>query len=149
MFEKNSKLLFLIALIIGGIGAFGQAYMLYHELAECYPYKIVDYYFYKNIAITGLYSAPLLAVFIGFLLGWKRFWLTTIAPVVLCPLFFAFIFKSFSFFHDKTWSFDGKSSETIVYDFVLYTISLSITGLVIAMFCNFLLSFLSKRNKLA
>lgn len=150
--QKKSYLLFFAALIIGSIGAVGQAYLLHHELVDCYPYKITNPHFYRFISEIGVYFAPIVAIIGGLLLGWKRFWLTTIAPVVLCPLMFAFVFKAFSFFGNDLSNFrgfDGKTPENVTQEFVLYTISLSIIGLFIAALCNFLLLHLSKPNKLA
>ena len=157
MFEQTSKsrLVFFVALATGGIGACDQAYLLHHELVDCLPYKIMDADFYRSIAKVGVFSAPLVAVIVGFLLGLKRFWLATIAPVVLCPLLFAAIFKTFSFVHgelsgvaDTTWHFDGKNSAMVAQDFFSYTVSLAIVGLIIGGICSFLLSWLSKERKL-
>ncbi|MBX7170583.1 MAG: hypothetical protein K1X72_06465 [Pyrinomonadaceae bacterium] len=139
-------------MIIGSIGACGQAYLLHHKLVDCYPYKITNPHFYRFISEIGVYAAPIVAIIGGLLLGLKRFWLTVVAPVVLCPLTFASIFKIFSFFGNDLSNFrgfDGKTPESVTQEFVLYTLSLSLIGLFVAVFCNFLLLRLSKPNKLA
>src|SRR4051812_8237266 len=101
MWGKTAKLRLVscVALVIGGIGAFGQSFLIHHDL-ECYPYKIMSFppvEFYEGIGESGVYLAPALAIFIGILFGLKRFWLATMVPVVACPLVFAVIFKTATF----------------------------------------------------
>ena len=157
MFGKLSKsrLFFLVALVIGSIGASGQSYLLYHELVHTYPYKIMDSAFYESIANVGVYFATIVAVIVGFLLGLRRFWLAIVAPVVFCPLLFAAIFKAFSLvrgqldnLENATWNFDGKTPAMAAQEFFVYTMSLAIAGLIIGGICSFLLSWLSKERKL-
>jgi hypothetical protein len=157
MFEKTSKLqlIFFTALVIGGIGACGQAYLLHHQLVDCLPYKVIDADFYRSIARVGVYFAPLVAVVIGLLFGLKRFWLATIVPVFSCPLLFAGVFKAASIVRE--WSvgvetgadFGDFTPAVAAKDFYSYTISLVITGLIIGVICSFLLVWLSKEKKLA
>lgn len=157
MFEKTSKsrLFFLVAFIIGGIGAIGQAYLLYHELVNCYPYKMMDFAFYKSVANVGVYFAPFIAISSGVLFGLKKMWLTSIAPVILCPLLFAGVFKTASIMHESSgvvdagWNFDGKTPAIAAQEFFFYAISLTIAGLIIGAVCSFLLARLSKERKLA
>jgi len=157
MFEKTSKLqlIFFTALVIGGISACGQAYLLHHQLVDCLPYKVIDADFYRSIARVGVYFAPLVAVVIGLLFGLKRFWLATIVPVFSCPLLFAGVFKAASIVRE--WSvgvetgadFGDFTPAVAAKDFYSYTISLVITGLIIGVICSFLLVWLSKEKKLA
>jgi hypothetical protein len=157
MFGKTSKsrLFFLVAIVIGGIGALGQAYLLYHELVNCPPYKVIDADFYRSIARVGVYFAPLVAVVSGLLFGLKRLWLATIVPVFSCPLLFAGVFKAASIVRE--WNvgvetvadFGDFTPAVAAKDFYSYTISLVITGLIISVICSFLLVWLSKERKLA
>lgn len=156
MFEDftKSRLLLLIALTIGSIGAIGQSWLLYHELVDCYPYKVVDYTFYKGIADFGVYLALPTAIVLGLLSGLKRWWLVTFVPVFLCPLLFAVVFKTISILSEQngaisSWSFDGEKPETAAQVFFLYTVSLAITGLIVGAICNLILLRLSKPKKLA
>lgn len=153
MFEKTSKsLLFLIiAIVIGGIGALGQAYLLYHELVNCLPYKVIGLGLYQSIANVGVWTAPLLAVIAGLLFGLKRFWLAAIIPVFSCPLFFAGVFKAASIVRESSVGADfGDFTPTAAADgFYAYSISLTITGLVIGLICSFLLRWLSRERKFA
>ncbi|HEY8560406.1 MAG TPA: hypothetical protein VIL74_08505 [Pyrinomonadaceae bacterium] len=144
---------FLTALLIGGIGAVGQASLLYHELADCYPYKVVDYAFYKGIADIGLYLSPLIAIIAGFALGLKKHSLAIILPVVSCPLVFAVVFKAVSLIRELNgvvpdWKFDGKTPSTAAQDFFTYSLSLTVTGLVVGVISALILSFLLKPKKL-
>jgi len=154
MLKETSKLrlIFLTGLVIGGIGALGQAYLLYHEVVHTYPYKIMDYPFYKSIANVGVLFAPFIAVVSGLLFGLKRFWLASIIPVISCPLLFAGVFKMVSIV--RVWRgeldtgmsyFDGKTPAMAAQDFLLYSVSLAIVGLIIGGICSFLLSRLQAR----
>ena len=139
-----------MALIIGGIGACGQAYLLHHELVDCLPYKVVDYVFYCHIANVGVCFSPLLAIICGGLFGIKRFWLAAILPVICCPLLFAVIFKIYSVVYQESNAlvgFDGKTSATLFQDFFLYTVSLAITGSIIGAICSFILSRILKEKR--
>ncbi len=149
----KSRLPFLIALLIGSIGAVGQAYLLYHELADSYPYKVVDYPFYKGIADIGLYLSPLIAIIAGFTLGLKKKLLAIILPVASCPLVFAVVFKAVSFIRELNgvvpdWSFDGKTPLTAAQGFFTYSLSLTITGLVVGVISALILSLVLKPKKL-
>lgn len=160
MFGKTSKsrLVFLVALVIGGIGAWGQSFLIYHDLVDTYPYKIMSFppsEFYANIANYGIYLAPTVAILGGILLGLKRFWLATIIPVVACPLLFAAVFKTISL--EREWkgivdvgrNFDDTKSAAVAQSFYLSLASYAIVGLVIGGICCFLLSWLAKDKKLA
>lgn len=157
MFEKNSKslLLFLLAIVVGFVGASGQAYLLYHELVDCLPYKEMGFGLYQNIAYAGVWFAPLVAITGGILFGLKRFWLATIIPVFLSPLLFAVVFKVASMVRDwnigvETGSNFGDFTPTAAAQgFYSCTFSLAAVGLVIGAICCFLLVWISKERKLA
>jgi hypothetical protein len=157
MFEQTSKLrlIFFIAFIIGGIGACGQAFLLYHELVNNYPYKVIDFNFYRSIASTGVYSALIIAVICGFLFGLKRFWLAVVTPVVLCPLLFAVVFKTASVSQklsigaEADTGFGDFTPAIASQEFYSYAVSLAIAGLIVGGICSFLLSWLSRDRKLA
>lgn len=157
MFGKTSKsrLFFLVAIVIGGIGALGQAYLLYHELVNCLPYKEIGFGLYQNIANVGVWVAPLVAIVGGVVFGLKRFWLATVFPAFSCPLLFAGVFKAASVMRElnievKTGAeFGDFTPAAATQQFLSYTISLAITGLIIGVICSFLLSWLSKERKLA
>lgn len=149
----ESRLIFLIAIIIGTIGAVGEAYLLYHELENTLPYKAVDYYFYSKIAHTGIYVSPIIAISVGLFGGFNRFWSALIVPVITCPLIFAVIFKIMSFIHYRglpeilphSGDFNPiKAAE----QFYQYSFSMMFVGLVIGVFCSLLLYFLSKEKKM-
>ena len=159
--SKNTAklcLMLLTALVIGGIGAFGQAYMIHHELADCYPYKVMSFppaSFYRNIADYGFCFAPLVAIAAGFLFGLKRFWLALIAPVVLCPLIYAemykiaFVLRERSGILDTGRNFDGTLSQTVTENFFSLAVWLSIEGLIVGAVIGFLLTRLFTAKKLA
>jgi hypothetical protein len=149
----KSPLPFLITLLIGVVGAVGQAYLLYHELADSYPYKVVDYWFYKGIADIGLYLSPLIGILAGFTLGLKKNLLAIILPVVSCPLVFAVVFKAVSFTRELNgvvpdWSFDGKTPSIAAQGFLTYSLSLTVAGLVVGIITHFILLLFIKPKKL-
>lgn len=140
---KKPDPIFIAALMLGGVGAFGQAFLLFHELEHTYPYKVMDYEFYSKIAHTGLVIAPLFAVICGFSSGLKRFWFALIVPVVSCPLAFAFVFRAFSLITvGSDWNFDNSTPVMAARDFYLYTVYLAIAGFLIGSACSLLLSYL-------
>ena len=158
MFGKISKsrLIFIVALVIGGIGAFGQSLIIHKNLHD-YPYKIMSFpppEFYLSIANSGVYLAPALAILGGFLFGLKRFWLATIVPVVLCPLVFAAVFKTASLMRE--WSgvidagknFDDTKPAAAAQEFFSGMISFAVTGIIVGAVCCFILSWLAKDRKL-
>lgn len=149
----KSRLVFLTAVSIGTIGAIGQAYLLWHELFNCYPYKVVNPVFYDTIANIGFYVAPSIATISGLFLGTKRFWLASVAPVFLCPIIFAFVFKLTSIYltwgiAELIWSFDGKTNVTATQDFYIYSISLAIIGSAISIICSYPLFYFLREKKL-
>ncbi len=160
MFGKSSKswLIFLVALVIGSIGACGQAFLIHHDLVDTYPYKIMSNppaEFYAEIANVGFYIAPISAIIFGFLLGLKRFWLATLVPVVACPLFFAFIFRNGMILNERSCvvrlvrNFDDIKPEAVAQNFYFDVASYAIAGLIIGAICCFLLSWLTKEKKLS
>lgn len=156
MFKQisNSQLMFHVALVVGSIGACGQAYLLYHELVDCLPYKEIGSGLYQNVANVGVWLAPLIAIFTGWVFGAKRFWLASIVPVILCPLLFAGVYKIISVMRGSSGVTDldgnfGRTPAMIAQQFFSYSVSLAITGLVIGAICSFLLLLVLKPRKLA
>ena len=157
MVGKSSKswLIFLVALVIGSIGACGQAFLIHHNLVGTYPYKIMSNplaEFYAEIANVGFYVALISAVILGFLLGLKRFWLATLVPVVVCPLVFALIFRNGMILDERSCvirlvrNFDDLKPEAVAQSFYFDVASYAIAGLIIGAICCFLLSRLTKEK---
>jgi hypothetical protein len=144
----------IIALVVGVIGAFGQAYLLYHELADCLPYKVVDADFYRSIARTSIWLAPLIAVLVGAIFVRKLFWLSLILPVLLAPLLFAGIYKTFNVIYGFNTiadpdAFGDFTTAKAAEQFFSYCFSLAITGFVIGAFLAFLLWLIVRPKALA
>lgn len=147
---SRNLFLFLVAISVGSIGAIGQAYILRHELVDCYPYKVINGDFYTSIANIGIYFAPITAIFGGILLGTKKSQLAISTPVVLCPLLFSFVFFFYSEIkadENFSWHFDGKTSEIVIRDFFFYSVFLSLLGLFISGICGFILYRYSLNKK--
>lgn len=144
----------IIALITGAIGAFGQAYLFYHELVDCLPYKEIDGAFYKNIALVGVAFGPILAVGIGAIFRRRQFWLSVVLPVVLTPILFALIFKMFNVAYGYRTSaapddFGDFTTAKAAEQFFSYCVSLGATGFVIGAVVALLLRFVAIPRKLA
>jgi len=145
------------ALLVGGIGAFGQAALLRHELVNCYPYKVMSFPsggFYAGIGNAGFLVAPVLAVVASSLLRPRRLWLVPALPVVSGPLFFwcvykaAFLLRGLRGGVEVGGNFDGTSPATVEQGFTYYALSLSLTGLGVGLACGAVLwlAFRSKRR---
>jgi len=149
---SNWRFIFLTALLIGSIGAFGQGYLLYHELGNCLPFKEFDADFHRNIANIGILVAPIAAVASGYLFGLKRFWLSAVVPVAWYPLLFACVFKIVLILREasqithETWHFDGQNPILVEQEFILHSLSLAFGGLIIGGICAFLLAQWSKQK---
>src|SRR5258708_5641942 len=92
---NKSRIRFLLSVIVASIGAIGQAYLLYHELSDCYPYKVMSFppaEFYSQVAAEAIFVAPVIAIIVGLLFDRKRHWLALVLPVVFCPAVFIVIF---------------------------------------------------------
>ena len=98
------KIAILICLIVGAIGAAGQAIILRHDLVDCYPYKMLVRFsdLYGQIGNSGAIVGPIVAVgaMIGFVV-FKKDWLlfgpaiaTVICPLVFLLVFYFFFWKS-------------------------------------------------------
>jgi surface polysaccharide O-acyltransferase-like enzyme len=148
--DKNRfRVVFTIAFAIGIIGALGQSFMLYHELVDCYPYKMMSfpsYEFYENIAHIGIIIAPLIAIIAGFIFGLKRIWSSTVIPVFLCPILFSVVYKIASTLRtasgiiDSGRNFDDTKPEIIFQDFLRYSVWLALIGLCVGIFCSFIIT---------
>lgn len=141
----------IIALVLGAIGACGQGYLLYHELVDCLPYKVMDVT-YESIARTGVWLAPLIAILVGTLFVRKRFWLSLVLPVILSPLIFAAVYKIFSVVNGLVADLNAFGDFTTAMasrQFYSYCLSLIVTGFIIGAILALFLLFLTKPRKLA
>lgn len=90
----RKRIALFLSLVIGAIGAIGQAFLLRHELIDRYPYKVMDPYSkaFGQIGEAGAIIAPIvaIAVMLAFI-PFKRVILPAV-PVVVCPLAFWAVF---------------------------------------------------------
>ena len=87
----------LLLIIIGSIGATGQAGILFHLLADCYPYKMMSQppsEFYLVIAYVGGLASPIAAVTAAWWLSAKVKVISALPAVaaLLSPLLFLLVF---------------------------------------------------------
>ena len=146
------------ALVVGGVGAFGQAALLWHQLVNCYPYKMMSSPsgdFYAGIGHAGLLVAPILAVVALNLLKPARLWLAPALPVVLCPVFFRGAYRAAFLLREKVGgvgggrNFDGMTPEEVERGFASYAMSLSLAGLCIGLACGVALWLMFKTRRRA
>jgi hypothetical protein len=85
----------LLVTIVGLTGAVGQAVLLFHNLVNRYPYKMMSNpsdRFYEGIAYVGLVLAPVAAVFAGAIFLRRVPYLIAAGVCVSCPSIFLLIF---------------------------------------------------------
>jgi hypothetical protein len=141
----------IIALVSGAIGACGQAYLLYHDLHDCLPYKIVNFDAHQSMAHTGIWLTPLLAILVGALFVRKRFWLPLVLPVILSPLLFAGVYKAFSVaygLNEDPNAFGDFTTAKAAQEFYSSCFSLATTGFIIGVILALVLWFVTKPRKL-
>ncbi|MEZ5343987.1 MAG: hypothetical protein R2681_00395 [Pyrinomonadaceae bacterium] len=146
---ENPRFFCILALLIATVGSIGQSYLLYHELVDTYPYKIMDYGFYSKIAFAGIIVSPLVSILLGSLWGYKNYWVALYVPVVFCPLIFATVFRIFSMAVGSNSSFEKTTPAIAAQDFYIYSISLAGVGLLFAGICHLILYYFSKAKKFA
>ena len=160
MFEETSihRWAYPAALLVGGVGAFGQAALIWHRLVNTYPYKVMSFPsgdFYAGVGNTGLLVAPILAIVALYLLKLRRLWPVPAVPVVLCPLFFWCVYKaSFSLREmrgnvEVGRNFDGTTPAMVEREFAHHVLSLSLTGLCIGLACGLVLWLVFKSRQRA
>ena len=85
----------IVANVIGAFGACGQALLLLHDLADCYPYKMMSHpsgSFYEMIGYAGGLVSPLLAIGVSWWLSKRIISYTPAVTCLLCPLVFLVVF---------------------------------------------------------
>lgn len=136
-------------LVIGSIGAIGQAFLIRHELVDCLPYKMANPELYEHIANVGFFVAPAVAIISAMLLvSEKRFW-TAAIPVLLCPLVFLLLFDYFTWvtpnYGQSAMNTQGdfgivKSSL----EFVRFAFRLSTAGVIIGLILGWVIFLVEK-----
>jgi hypothetical protein len=122
--------------------AIGQSCILYHDLRDTYPYKVMSFppaEFYKQIAAIGILIAPILAIFVGALFLLKRHWIAFVLPVAVCPVAFAMIFlimtdvRRWNGIEDVGRNFDGTNPNSVATGFVTNALVMAAVGSLIAL----------------
>ena len=150
MDNRVSKLL---GLLVGGVGAVAQSWLLCHELADTYPYKVMSAppaEYYSQTGLAGFYLAPTLAIVVAAALCLQRAWAGWILPLVACPAVYAMIFlvRDFSWSGAIVRNIDGTTQSQVTTDFVIYTVELSIAGAVVGFLAWALWSRILERSRL-
>jgi hypothetical protein len=137
------------AFCVDAMGAIGQSYILYHDLRDTYPYKVMSFppaEFYKQIAAMGVFIAPILGIFVGALFLFKKHWIAFVLPVAVCPAVFAMIFLAMTFVRklngteDLGRNFDGTDPNGVAMAFAVGAFVLAAVGTLIGLGVNKLLS---------
>jgi hypothetical protein len=87
---------FVVLLVVGLIGVFGQAAIIQHNLVDSYPFKVMSFpppEFYAFVGELGFPIAICLSILVGIMAKWLPRWLTAILPVVVCPLVYWAVFE--------------------------------------------------------
>jgi hypothetical protein len=90
----SKRIALMISLALGAIGAVGEAFLLRHELVECYPYKIMDPYglIFDRIGETGFIIAPAIAIVLMFAAAYHLRTKVIAVPAVVCPIVYYAVF---------------------------------------------------------
>ncbi len=87
----------IVAFTIGAIGAWGQAVLLRHELADCLPYKMManpSAEFYAGIGWLGFVTSPIVAMVAIWRLSKFQVSYVPAVACVVCPTVFLFLFMA-------------------------------------------------------
>jgi len=141
----------LLLIVVGVTGAVGQAVLLFYNLTNRYPYKVMSNpsdRFYEGIAYVGLVLAPLAATFVGVILR-RRFPYSFAAVTCLsCPLIFLLVFAVAHPIQGvdmgNTANFDNTTPTAVFEDFSQRALKLIVAGVIIGAVCG-LLSALAVR----
>jgi hypothetical protein len=146
----------LLPIIIGGIGATGQALILFHLLADCYPYKMMSQppsEFYLVIACVGGLASPIAAITAARSLC-AKFKVISALPAVaalLSPLLFLFIFVVAHLVAGvemgASGNFDRTTPLDAAYEFVRSGLQLIAAGVGIGALCGIAVKALSSLSR--
>ena len=141
------------ALLVGGIGAIGQAMILQNTLVWSYPFKMMDMppsEFYARIGYVGAYASPVVAIAAAYFVRSAKRYLIPAIPVILCPLTYWLIFETFFFLSPYRGAqmternFEGYTGATARYAFLFEVLALIFWGAVIGLAAGLFIHLLSK-----
>jgi hypothetical protein len=129
--------------IVGGIGAMGQAAILFHDLADCYPYKIMSQppaEFYALIARFGAVIAPVVAMAVAWRLCARATSALPAVATLLCPAGYLLVFVVAHIVAGvemgATTNFDHTTPMNVAYDFAGRAGELAAVGVGIGAACG-------------
>jgi hypothetical protein len=139
----------LLPAIIGGIGAMGQAAILSHYLADCYPYKAMSQppaEFYTLIACVGAVIAPVAAMAVAWRLCARATSALPVIATLLCPAGYLLVFVGAHVVvgveMSATANFDHTTPMEVVYDFAGRVGGLAAAGVGVGAVCGLALKAL-------
>jgi len=156
MNEPNSKQQLIIhtAFAVGIIGAIGIAFVLWHTLHNCYPFKVMSFpsaSFFERLANIGLFISPILSIGLTKLIKPVRVWMLPVLTTIFCPIIFWVLFELSCAWYKWQESmgaiivgrnFDGNTLDTIKPEFTERVFWLSIEGLFVGLLCGVFLQML-------
>jgi hypothetical protein len=130
-------------------GVLGESIILRHELAECYPYKLLRYppdYYFTAIGNVLLVVLPLLAMSLSALtLPTRPLALPWVLPL-LTPLFSAFVVIAATVFQYGVslpvgvHNFDDYSIRMVLTEYFLFCLLLATLGFILGGACSLVLA---------
>jgi hypothetical protein len=118
--------IFVVGLLIGAIGAIGQAMILHNLLVHSYPYKMMNVppaEWYARIGGIGGYVAPAIGIVATLLFFRAKPYLIPAIPVIFCPLLYWLIFETMTLtgpYHGEMMmqdNFDHATGRTAQFEF--------------------------------
>jgi hypothetical protein len=139
----------LLLATIGGIGAMGQAAILSHDLADCYPYKVMSQppaEFYTLIARVGVVIAPVAAMAVALWLCTRATLALPAVATLLCPVGYLLVFVgahiAVGVEMGTTANFDHTTPMEVAYDFAGLAGGLTAAGVGAGAVCGLVLKAL-------
>ena len=129
--------------LVGMTGAVGQAVLLFHNLINRYPYKMMSnpsHRFYEGIAYVGLVLAPLAATFVVSIFLRRIPYCIAALVCLACPLIFLLVFAVahpiLGVDMGNTANFDHTTPAAAFVEFTERALKLVIAGVVIGAACG-------------
>ena len=139
------------AIAVGFVGASGQALLLYHDLADCYPYKAMSNpsgSFYALLGLLGLIVAPPAALLICRVVSVRSIAYVPAVATLVSPGIFLLLFYLGHLLTgvdlDNTANFDGNTPMVPLGEFTHYAAELALAGVVVGLGCGVAISSLSR-----
>lgn len=148
MFISERLIMFVVALT----GSLGQAIILWHDLVDTYPYKMMSHpsdWLYGRIGVMGFIAGVLVSFFLAWYLSGKIVTWTAAITTLACPLTFLLLFVGLQMAIGVDWhstdNFDHTTPMAVLKEFAQTIFWLGLMGSGFGLFCGGIVKTLVKR----